>query len=96
MYDNLGDRQQALAYYHQALPILREVGDRAGEAVTRYNIAMIHRANGDLAAAVTELETVVALDQQTGHPDLATDTAMLNQTRTELERTAEPPSPLSQ
>jgi hypothetical protein len=25
---------------------MREVGDRAGEAVTRYNMAMIHRAQG--------------------------------------------------
>jgi site-specific recombinase XerD len=32
VYDGLGERQQALRYYHQALPIQEEVGDRAGEA----------------------------------------------------------------
>ncbi|MEV4767857.1 tetratricopeptide repeat protein, partial [Micromonospora humida] len=29
VYDRLGDRQRALDHYHQALPISREVGDRA-------------------------------------------------------------------
>jgi hypothetical protein len=68
-----------------ALPLMREVGDRAGEAVTRYNIAMALRAGGDLAGAVAELEVVVALDAQVGHPDLESDTAMLHQVRAELD-----------
>jgi hypothetical protein len=42
VHNDLGEPQQALQYYAQALPIRREVGDRAGEAVTRYNMAMIH------------------------------------------------------
>ncbi len=79
MYAGLGDRQQALAYYRQALPIRREVGDRAGEAVTLYNIAMIHRGEGHFDKAIGELELVVDLDRQVGHPDLASDTAMLEQ-----------------
>ena len=83
VYDGLGDRQQALTYYQQALPTLREVGDRAVEAVTRYNLAMIHRAAGDLDQAVGELEIVVDLDRQVEHPDLASDTAELEQVRQE-------------
>ena len=46
VYGGLGEPQRALEYYGQALPIRREVGDRAGEAVTRNNVAMIHRAQG--------------------------------------------------
>ncbi|MBB5866669.1 tetratricopeptide (TPR) repeat protein [Allocatelliglobosispora scoriae] len=80
-YYGLGDRQQALTYYAQALPIQREVGDRAGEAVTLTNIAMIHRDEGDLDQAITEFEHVVELDRQVGHPDLAADTAALEQLR---------------
>ena len=38
MYDGLGEPARALEYYVQALPIRREVGDRAGEAVTLSNI----------------------------------------------------------
>ncbi|HMS15180.1 MAG TPA: hypothetical protein PKD80_18975, partial [Microthrixaceae bacterium] len=71
--------------YNEALPIRREVGDRAGEAVTRYNVAMVLRAEGDLAAAVAELEQTVALDAQVGHPDLEADTAMLNELRSQLD-----------
>jgi short-subunit dehydrogenase len=63
--------------------MLQEVGDRAGEATTRYNIAMIHREHDRLDQAITELEHVVALDRQIGHPDLASDTAMLEQVRQE-------------
>ena len=76
--------ERALEYFGQALPIRREVGDRAREAVTRYNMAMIYRAQGDLGRAVAELEQVVELDRQVGHPDLQSDTEMLRRVRQEL------------
>jgi short-subunit dehydrogenase len=63
---------------------MREVGDRAGEAVTRYNLAMIHRDQGDLGRAIAELEQVVELDRQVSHPDLQADTEMLQQVHQEL------------
>ncbi|MCY1141559.1 tetratricopeptide repeat protein [Actinoplanes sp. Pm04-4] len=31
VHNGRGDRRQGLAYFEQALPIMREVGDRAGE-----------------------------------------------------------------
>ncbi|MFM6531961.1 MAG: tetratricopeptide repeat protein, partial [Dolichospermum sp.] len=34
VYNALGEKQKALDYYNQALPILRAVGDRGGEAIT--------------------------------------------------------------
>ncbi|SDT07549.1 hypothetical protein SAMN04489716_2435 [Actinoplanes derwentensis] len=55
-----------------------------GEAATRYNMAMRYRDSGDLAATVAQLEQVVELDRQVEHPDLADDTAMLEQVRREL------------
>ena len=91
MYNGLGAPQQALTHYRQALPIRREVGDRAGEAITRYNIAMIHRAEGNLDAAISELELVVDLDRQVGHPDLASDMAILEQVRRERAKIREAP-----
>jgi tetratricopeptide (TPR) repeat protein len=87
VYSGVGQPQRALGHYQQSLPILREVGDRAGEAVTRYNLAMIYRGHGELALAVTELEQVVELDRQVDHPDLASDTAMLERVRQEHART---------
>jgi tetratricopeptide (TPR) repeat protein len=84
VYNGLRERQRALEYYGQALPIQQEAGDRAGEADTRYNLAMIHRDQGELGRAVAELEQVVELDRQVSHPDLQSDTEMLQQVRQEL------------
>jgi hypothetical protein len=84
VYYGVGDRRRALEYFGRALPIMREVGDRAGEAVTRYNVAMIHRAQGELGRAVAELEQVVELGRQVSSPDLQSDTEMLHRVRQEL------------
>jgi hypothetical protein len=86
VHHNRGDLAAALDYYEQALLIHREVGNRAGEAVTRYNIAMVHRDAGRLVEAVAELELAVALDEAVQHPDLQADTAMLEQVRAELNQ----------
>jgi hypothetical protein len=40
--------------------------------------------SGELDRAVTELEQVVELDRQVGHPDLQSDTEMLHRVRQEL------------
>ena len=84
VYDALGDKAEALRYYNLALPLRQQVGDRWGESITRYNLAMVYVALGRLAKAVAELEQVVALDEAVGHPDLATDQAMLAQVRAQL------------
>jgi hypothetical protein len=60
------------------------VGDRAGEAATLANIAMVHRGSGRLVDAAAELELVVALDAAVQRPDVEADTAMLEQVRAEL------------
>ncbi len=49
------------------------MGDRSGEAVTRYNLAGIYVSMGDLAKAEEELLLVVELDEAVGHPDLESD-----------------------
>ena len=54
VYDNLGQRKKALDYYQQALPISEEVGDRAGESITRYNMAAIYLAEGRLAGVFAD------------------------------------------
>jgi tetratricopeptide (TPR) repeat protein len=87
----LGQPEQALDYYRQALPIRREVGDRAGEAVTRFNLAMLYRGHQEWGSAVAELEQVVELDRQTQRPNLASDTAMLEQVRHEQAVSTEQP-----
>ena len=79
VYSALGDKPKALDYYEQALPLRRQVGDRWGESVTRFNMAMVFAYMGDLARAEDELRQVVAIDETVGHPDLASDRAALAQ-----------------
>jgi tetratricopeptide (TPR) repeat protein len=83
VYSALGDKRQALDYFEQAMPLFRQVGDRWGESVTRYQIAMAARSLGDLERAETELLQVVAIDEAVGHPNLASDRAMLEQVQRE-------------
>ena len=42
VYNNISQSQEALKYYNQALPIMRSVGDRAGEAATLSNIGGVY------------------------------------------------------
>jgi hypothetical protein len=38
VYDDLGEKQKALDFYNQALPLMRAVGDPYGEAIILDNI----------------------------------------------------------
>jgi tetratricopeptide (TPR) repeat protein len=38
VYSDLGEKQKALDYYNQALPLIRAVGDPSGEATILDNI----------------------------------------------------------
>ena len=76
-------QEEALRYYERALPIQKDVGDRYGESITRYNMAVIYRAQGALERAVIELRKVVELDRQVQHPDLESDLALLKELEAE-------------
>lgn len=72
-----------------ALAIWEEVGDRAGESVTRYNLAMVYRQQGRLREAAEEPKQGVGLDASVQNPDLEQHRAML--ARVEAERRAQQP-----
>ena len=61
------------------------MGDRAGEAVTLYNIAFIFAGQGRLAEAVALMEQVVAIDEEIRYPDLEKDRAALEMFRQRLQ-----------
>ncbi|AFY56143.1 tetratricopeptide repeat protein [Rivularia sp. PCC 7116] len=46
-YSNLGEKQKALNYYNQALPLAREIKDKFAEASILNNVAVIHDDLGD-------------------------------------------------
>ena len=71
MYDALGEKQEALAYYEQALPLRRQVGDRSGEATTLNNMAVIYFQQGQsertadmLTGAVRTLREIGAVAEE--------------------------------
>ncbi len=52
VYDALGEKQKALDYLQQALPLRRAVGARAGEAATLNNIGGVYDALGEKQKAL--------------------------------------------
>ncbi|BAZ05166.1 tetratricopeptide repeat protein [Calothrix sp. NIES-3974] len=64
VYSDLGQKQQALEYYQQALPLLRAVGDRRGEATTLGNLANLERKQGNLQASLQHIETAIQIIEQ--------------------------------
>ena len=74
--EQTGNRTAALDYFEQALPIFREVGDRAGEAATLNNIGLVHDRRGDGQAALGYFEQALPIYREVG--DRAGEAATLN------------------
>ncbi|MEG4142401.1 CHAT domain-containing tetratricopeptide repeat protein, partial [Microcoleus sp. Pol7_B1] len=51
-YSELGEKQKALEYYSQSLPLRRAVGDRGGEAITLNNIGLGYSELGEKQKAL--------------------------------------------
>jgi tetratricopeptide (TPR) repeat protein len=67
VYDATGQPQRALELYEQALPIFREVGDRAGEATTLANLAgLLYQQLDRAGEAIQRLQAAITLLIQTG------------------------------
>jgi CHAT domain-containing protein/tetratricopeptide (TPR) repeat protein len=52
VYDSLGDKQQALKFYNQSLPLSIEVGDKSLQAATLNNIGLVYDSLGDKQQAL--------------------------------------------
>ncbi|MEM7134244.1 MAG: tetratricopeptide repeat protein [Chloroflexota bacterium] len=76
MYDATGKPKEALALYEQALPIMREVGDRAGEATTLNNMALVYDATSKPKEALALYEQALPIMREVG--DRAGEAATLN------------------
>ncbi|MBN1878279.1 MAG: tetratricopeptide repeat protein, partial [Anaerolineae bacterium] len=62
---------RALATYEQALAILQEVGDRAGEGTTLNNMGWVYLSEKDLTQARHCLEAALEIAEQVEYPALA-------------------------
>jgi len=76
MHRTKGQSKQALDLLEQALPIRREVGDRAGEAAILNNIAEVHRARGQPEQALELFQQALSIRREVG--DRAGEAAILN------------------
>jgi tetratricopeptide (TPR) repeat protein len=66
VHHHRGDWQAALDYYQRALPVYREVGDRAGEATTLNNIGGVHNDWGDGQTALVYYERALPISREVG------------------------------
>lgn len=71
------DLSEALGHYKQSLEIIREVGDKAGEAATCYNLAMEWERRQNIKKAIHYLAKAVDIEEATGHSDFVADKAYL-------------------
>ena len=62
----MGEKQQALDYYQQALPLSRAVGDRSGEATTLNNIGRVYDALGEKQQALDYYQQALPLRRAVG------------------------------
>jgi tetratricopeptide (TPR) repeat protein len=77
-------------YYRQALPIMREVGDRAGEATTLNNIGLVYRGLGEPQRALEyyrqALPTLREVGDRAGEAVTRYNLAIIHRAQGELDR----------
>jgi tetratricopeptide (TPR) repeat protein len=66
VYATLKQVDRALECYEQALPIRREVGDRAGEATTLNNIGLVYDNTGQPQQALDLYERALPIRREVG------------------------------
>jgi Tfp pilus assembly protein PilF len=88
VYQATGQPQRALQLYEQALPLRREVGDRAGEAATLNNMAGVYQATGQPQRALQLYEQALPLRREVG--DRAGEATTLNNMAMVYQATGQP------
>src|SRR5262249_25379252 len=63
---DLGEKQKALDYYNQSLPLTRAVGDRRGEAITLNNIGRVYNSLGEKQKALDYYSQSLMLRRDVG------------------------------
>ncbi len=62
----LGEKEEALNYYNQALPLFLAVGDRGGEAITLNNIGLVYDSLGEKQEALNYYNQALPLRRAVG------------------------------
>lgn len=73
VYDTLGEKQLALDFYNQTLPLRREVNDLTGMAITLNNIGKVYANQGENQLALDFFNQALTIQQESGdHSGMAT------------------------
>ncbi|MEG4206766.1 CHAT domain-containing protein, partial [Microcoleus sp. Pol7_A1] len=67
VYSQLGEKQKALEYYSQSLPLNRAVGNRGGEAVTLSSIGSVYSELGEKQKALEYYSQSLPLSRAAGN-----------------------------
>ncbi len=68
LYHRLSEWDEALRIYRDvALPMYRELGNKASEGATLNNISQIYKAQGDFETALDYVKQALTISQQTGN-----------------------------
>jgi tetratricopeptide (TPR) repeat protein len=68
MYQGLNQNEKALEFLKQALPIMREVGNRYGEGMVLQNLGGVYRAFGQHKQALEYFMQSLVIMQEINHP----------------------------
>ncbi|HJT56006.1 MAG TPA: tetratricopeptide repeat protein [Ktedonobacteraceae bacterium] len=66
LYNGLGQKQEALRYYQQALAIFQEVGDRGGEGTTLNNLGRVYDDLGQKQEALRYYQQALDIRKEVG------------------------------
>ena len=67
VYNELGEKQKALEYFNQSLPLRRATGDKAGEAATLNNIGLVYFELKEKQKALSYFNQSLLLRRATGN-----------------------------
>ncbi len=88
-----GEYLAAEPLFREAIDLLHRLGQRADEAITRYNLAAMLVQIERVPEAVELMEQVVQIDEEISHPDLHSDRATLESYRARLGGDGPPGEP---
>ena len=86
VYRNLGEVRKAIEFYEQPLTIAREIGDRRGEGIALWNMALALEELGDRAQAIACAEASLKIREEIEDPFAPQVRAKLAAWRGEAEK----------
>jgi len=81
---SLGLLEVAAKHYDVSLRFRRDLGDRAGEAITLTNLALLTERRNDLSKALQFLQLAIAIAEEIQHYDLEDTRGKLREVATKV------------